>query len=55
MAPALLAEAKQMGAPLPAELSSSDTGLPPGHVVGLLSQIAGNFFPLLEAPAVAKG
>src|SRR5215469_4711051 len=48
LVPAFIAMARQMGTPLPAELNDPDAVLPPGRVVGVLRDIAGHFFPLLE-------
>ena len=51
MAPAIIARARQMGVPLPAELNDPEADLPPRLVVSVLRQIAGHFFPLLAADA----
>jgi phospholipase C len=48
LVPAFIAMARQMGVPLPAELNDPAADLPPRLVVGVLRQIAGQFFPLLE-------
>jgi hypothetical protein len=47
IAPALIAKAQELGLPLPAELDSPAADLPPRRIIGVLRQIAGNFFPLL--------
>jgi phospholipase C len=44
--PAIIAYAKEMGVPLPAEVEQTDE-LPPRMIVGVLRQIAGRFFPRL--------
>ena len=51
LVPAFIAMARQLGVPLPAELNDPEAALPPGHVVGVLRDIAGHFFPLLAADA----
>jgi hypothetical protein len=43
--------ARQLGVPLPAELNDPEATLPPGRVVGVLRDIAGNFFPHLAGGA----
>ncbi len=55
LAPALIARAKEMGVPLPAELTEPGAELPPGHIVGVLRQVAGHFFPLLAGDATDPG
>jgi len=50
MAPALIARARELGVPLPAELDDPRADLPPGRIVDLLRQISGHFFPLLAKP-----
>jgi len=45
--PTLIARARQMGVPLPAELGDPGTDVPPRLIVTVLRQIAGHFFPLL--------
>jgi len=47
VAPAILAQAKELGVPLPAELNDPGAVLPPGRLVGVLRDIVGHFFPLL--------
>ena len=47
LAPAIIARARQMGVPLPAELGDPDADLPPGLIVRVFRDIAGHFFPLL--------
>jgi len=54
IAPALFAEARQLGVPLPSELIEPRTELPPERTVDLLRQIAGHFFPLLASGATAQ-
>jgi hypothetical protein len=51
IAPAIITRAKEMGVPLPAELSNPETGLAPSLIVGALRHVAGHFFPLLGADA----
>src|SRR5262249_33574791 len=51
IAPALITRARQLGIPLPAELSDQGADLPPRLIVGILRQIAGHFFPLLAVDA----
>lgn len=55
IAPAIIARARQMGVPLPAELNNPGTDLPPPLLVSVLRQIAGHFFPLLAADAKQPG
>jgi phospholipase C len=55
VAPAILAQAKKMGVPLPADLNDPGAVLPPGRVVAVLRDIAGHFFPLLAADAKNPG
>jgi len=38
---------KELGVPLPAELTEPGADLPPGQIIGVLRQVAGHFFPLL--------
>ena len=47
VAPAILAQAKELGVPLPAELNDPEADLPPGRIVDVLRDISGHFFPLL--------
>jgi phospholipase C len=47
MAPALLAKARELGVPLPPELTEPGAELPPERIVDVLRQIAGHIFPLL--------
>ena len=47
LAPAIIARARQLGVPLPAELDDPQAALPPGRIVGVLRDISGHFFPLL--------
>jgi phospholipase C len=51
LVPAIIASAREMGVPLPADVDASGGDLPPGQVVGVLRQICGHFFPLLVRPA----
>ena len=46
---------RHMGAVLPAELNDPEAVLPPGRLVGVLRDIAGNFFPLLTGDATNPG
>jgi len=55
VAPAILAQAKEMGVPLPAELNDPGADLPPRLIVSVLRQIAGHFFPLLAGDANNPG
>jgi phospholipase C len=55
LAPAIIDRARQMGVPLPAELSDRGADLPPRLIVGVLRDIAGHFFPLLAAEAKDPG
>src|SRR4029453_17976496 len=45
LAPALIAKAKELGVPLPAELTEPAAELPPGQIIGVLRQVAGHCFP----------
>ena len=47
LAPALFAHAQKLGVKLPADLTEPGASLPPERIVGVLRQIAGQFFPLL--------
>ena len=47
MGPALIAKAREMGVQLPAELNDPGAELSPSHIVGVLREVAGHFFPLL--------
>jgi phospholipase C len=51
VARAILAQAKEMGVPLPAELNDPGADLPPRLIVPVLRQIGGHFFPLLAGDA----
>jgi phospholipase C len=51
LVPAFIAMARQMGAPLPAELNDPEAVPPPGRAVSVLRDIAGHFFPLLTPDA----
>jgi phospholipase C len=51
LVPAIIARAREMGVPLPAEVSGAGGDLPPGQVVGVLREICGHFFPLLARAA----
>ena len=55
VAPALIAKAKELGVPLPAELTEPGAELPPGQIIGVLRQVAGHFFPLLAGDATDPG
>jgi phospholipase C len=55
LAPALIAKAKELGVPLPAELTEPGAELPPGQIIGVLRQVAGHFFPLLAGDATDPG
>ena len=48
MAPALIAKAKELGVPLPAELDEPGAELPQARIIPVLRQVAGHFFPLLR-------
>jgi hypothetical protein len=52
LVPAFIAMARQLGVPLPAELSDPEAALAPGRFVGVLRDIAGHFFPLLTRQGV---
>ena len=45
LVPAFIAMARQMGAPLPADLNDPDAVPAPGRVVSVLRGISGYFFP----------
>jgi phospholipase C len=47
MGPAIIARAREMGVQLPAELNDPGAELSPSHIVGVLREVAGHFFPLL--------
>jgi phospholipase C len=47
LAPAVIARARQLGVPLPAELSDPDADLTPRVIVDVLRDVARHFFPLL--------
>jgi phospholipase C len=51
LVPAFIGMAREMGAQLPADLDDPEAVLPPGRVVGVLRDIAGDFFPLLVTGA----
>ena len=51
LAPAVIARARQLGVPLPADLNDPGADPPPGRIVGVLRDIAGHFFPLLAGDA----
>jgi phospholipase C len=53
IAPALIAQAQELGVPLPAELENPAADLPPRRIIGVLRQIAGHFFPLLATDTTA--
>jgi phospholipase C len=55
VAPALIAKAKELGVPLPAELTEPGAELPPGQIIGVLRQVAAHFFPLLAGEATDPG
>jgi len=55
VAPAILAQAKEMGVPLPAELNDPGADLPPRLIVSVLRQIAGHLFPLLAGDSNNPG
>jgi phospholipase C len=55
LAPALIAKAKELGVPLPAELTEPGAELPRGQIIGVLRQVAGHFFPLLAGDATDPG
>jgi phospholipase C len=55
VAPALIAKAKELGVPMPAELTEPGAELPPGQIIGVLRQVAGHFFPLLAGDATDPG
>lgn len=55
VAPALIAKAKELGVPLPVELTEPGAELPSGQIIGVLRQVAGHFFPLLAGDATAPG
>jgi phospholipase C len=55
LAPALIAKTKELGVPLPAELTEPGAELPPGQIIGVLRQVAGHFFPLLAGDATDPG
>ena len=55
IAPAIIARARQMGVPIPAELNNPGTDLPPRLLVSVLRQVAGHFFPLLAIDAKDPG
>jgi phospholipase C len=55
VAPALIAKAKELGVPLPAELTEPGAELPPGQTIGVLRQVAGHFFPLPAGDATDPG
>jgi phospholipase C len=46
-APALIARARELGVPLPAELDDPDADIQPRHIIPVLRQISVRFFPLL--------
>ncbi len=48
MGASLIAKAREMGVPLPPELSGSDTTIPPALIVQFLRSVAAHFFPLLS-------
>jgi phospholipase C len=47
----LIAKARELEVKLPEELNEADDGLAPGLIVGVLRNVAGHFFPLLEGDA----
>jgi phospholipase C len=47
MGPAMIARAREIGVQLPAELNDPGAELSPRHIVGVLREVAGHFFPLL--------
>ena len=47
MGPALIDRAREMGVQLPAELNDPGAELSPSHIVRVLREVAGHFFPLL--------
>lgn len=51
IAPALIARARQLGIPLPTELTHPGADLPPRLIVDVLRRISGHFFPLLAGDA----
>jgi phospholipase C len=55
IAPAIIARARQMGVPLPAELDDPQADLPPRLIIDVLRGVAGHFFPLLAADAKDPG
>jgi len=55
LAPAIIARARQMGVPLPAELNDPEADLPPRLIVRVLRDIAGHFFPLLAGDSNDRG